>query len=142
RYAQIMTVMQEAEQRRPNLRRIGDQLGAWYTPLALAVAGLAWWYSGNPIRFLSVVVIATPCPLLIAIPVAIIGAISTAARRGIIVKDPAALEQLTLCRTMILDKTGTLTYGRPALADEIYAAGFERATLLPVLGALERHSRH
>ena len=74
-----------------------------------------------PVRFLSVVVVATPCPLLIAIPVAIIGAISTAARRGVIVKDPAALEQLTLCRTMILDKTGTLTYGRPALSDEIYA---------------------
>jgi heavy metal translocating P-type ATPase len=142
RYAQIMTVMQEAEQRRPDLRRIGDQLGAWYTPLALALASVAWWVSGDPIRFLSVVVIATPCPLLIAIPVAIIGAISAAARRGIIVKDPAALEQLTLCRTMILDKTGTLTYGRPALTDEIYAPGFERAALLPVLAALERHSRH
>ena len=142
RYAQIMTVMQEAEQRRPNLRRIGDQLGAWYTPLALVIAAFAWWMSGDPIRFLSVVVIATPCPLLIAIPVAIIGAISTAARRGIIVKDPAALEQLTLCRTMILDKTGTLTYGRPALADEIYATGFDRQTVLPVVAALERHSRH
>ena len=70
--------------------------------------------TGDPVRFLSVVVIATPARCLIAIPVAIIGAISTAARRGIIVKDPAALEQLTLCRTMILDKTGTLTYGRPA----------------------------
>ena len=63
RYAQIMRVMQEAEQRRPNLRRIGDQLGAWYTPLALTVAALAWWASGDPVRFLSVVVIATPCPL-------------------------------------------------------------------------------
>jgi heavy metal translocating P-type ATPase len=142
RYAQIMTVMQEAEQRRPNLRRIGDRLGAWYTPIALAVAALAWWLSGDPVRFLSVVVIATPCPLLIAIPVAIIGAISTAARRGIIVKDPAALEQLTLCRTMILDKTGTLTYGRPALAEEVYTTGFDRQTVLPVVAALERHSRH
>jgi heavy metal translocating P-type ATPase len=142
RYAQIMKVMQEAEQRRPNLRRIGDRLGAWYTPIALAIAGFAWWLSGDPIRFLSVVVIATPCPLLIAIPVAIIGAISTAARRGIIVKDPAALEQLTLCRTMILDKTGTLTYGRPALAEELYATGFDRQTVLPVVAALERHSRH
>jgi heavy metal translocating P-type ATPase len=142
RYAQIMKVMQEAEQRRPNLRRIGDRLGAWYTPIALAIAGLAWWHSGDPIRFLSVVVIATPCPLLIAIPVAIIGAISTAARRGIIVKDPAALEQLTQCRTMILDKTGTLTYGRPALADEIYAEGFDRQSVLPMVAALERQSRH
>ena len=86
RFAQIVRVMQDAEQRRPALRRIGDQLGAWYTPAAITVAGLAWYSSGDPLRFLSVVVIATPCPLLIAIPVAIIGAISTAARRGVIVQ--------------------------------------------------------
>jgi P-type E1-E2 ATPase len=137
-----MRVMQEAEQRRPTLRRIGDQLGAWYTPLALALAGLAWWLSGNPVRFLSVVVVATPCPLLIAIPVAIIGAISTAARRGIIVRDPAALEQLTLCHTMILDKTGTLTYGRPSVSEELYAPPYTRDTVLPMVAALERYSRH
>jgi heavy metal translocating P-type ATPase len=137
-----MRVMQEAEQRRPTLRRIGDQLGAWYTPVALAVAGGAWWATGNAIRFLSVVVVATPCPLLIAIPVAIVGAISTAARRGVIVKDPAALEQLTLCRTMILDKTGTLTHGRPELTGEVYGPGFSRDTLLPKLAAMERYSRH
>jgi heavy metal translocating P-type ATPase len=142
RYAQIMRVMHEAEQRRPALRRIGDQLGAWYTPVALAIAAAAWIDSGNPTRFLSVVVVATPCPLLIAIPVAIIGAISTAARRGMIVKDPAALEQLTLCRTMILDKTGTLTYGHPGLTEELYAPGFCRSTLLPVLAAVEQYSRH
>lgn len=142
RYARIMRVMQEAEQRRPNLRRVGDQLGAWYTPLALTLAALAWWLTGNPVRFLSVVVVATPCPLLIAIPVAIIGTISTAARRGIIVKDPAALEQLTLCHTMILDKTGTLTYGRPILSDELYAPPFSRDVVLPVVAAIERYSRH
>jgi heavy metal translocating P-type ATPase len=142
RYAQIMQVMQEAEQRRPQLRRIGDQLGAWYTPLALAIAGSAWWTSGDPLRFLSVVVIATPCPLLIAIPVAVIGAISSAARMGIIVKNPAALEQAALCRTMILDKTGTLTYGRPALTGELYGPGFTRDTVLPLVAAIERYSRH
>jgi heavy metal translocating P-type ATPase len=142
RYAQIMRVMQEAEQRRPALRRIGDQIGAWYTPLALAIALIAWWWSGNAVRFLSVVVIATPCPVLIGIPVAIIGAVSTAARRGIIVKDPAALEQLTLCRTMIFDKTGTLTYGRPTLSEDLYAPPFTRETLLPVVAAIERYSRH
>jgi heavy metal translocating P-type ATPase len=142
RYAQIMRVMQEAEQHRPQLRRVGDQLGAWYTPVALLIAAGAWYWSGSPIRFLSVVVIATPCPLLIAIPVAIIGAISMAARRGIIVKDPAALEQLRLCRTMILDKTGTLTYGRPALSGEVYASGFTQARVLPIVAAMERYSRH
>jgi heavy metal translocating P-type ATPase len=142
RYARIMQVMREAEQRRPVLRRIGDQLGAWYTPLALAIACLAWYWAGDPVRFLSVVVVATPCPLLIAIPVAIIGAISTAARRGIIVRDPAALEQLTQCRTMVLDKTGTLTYGRPTLSGEVYADGFSQATVLPLVAAAEQLSRH
>jgi heavy metal translocating P-type ATPase len=142
RYARIMRVMRDAEQRRPTLRRLGDQLGAWYTPLALTIASAAWWATGDPIRFLSVAVVATPCPLLIAIPVAIIGAISMAARRGVIVKDPAALEQLTLCRTMILDKTGTLTYGRPRLTSELYGNGFTRASVLPLVAALERYSRH
>jgi len=142
RYAHIMRVMQAAEQRRPALRRLGDQLGAWYTPLALTIAAATWSLTGDPRRFLSVVVVATPCPLLIAIPVAIIGAISTAARRGIVIKDPAALEQLTLCRTMILDKTGTLTYGRPELTGEVYGPEFSRATVLPLLAALERYSRH
>jgi heavy metal translocating P-type ATPase len=142
RFARIMRVMRAAEQRRPALRRVGDQLGAVYTPVALALAAAAWWWSGQPERFLSVVVVATPCPLIIAIPVAIIGAISTAARRGIIVKDPAALEQMSLCKTMILDKTGTLTYGRPALDGEEYAAPWTRDHVLPLVAALERHSRH
>jgi heavy metal translocating P-type ATPase len=142
RYAQIMRVMQDAEQRRPHLRRVGDELGAWYTPIAVAIAAGAWYWTGDPVRFLGVVVVATPCPLLIAIPVAIIGAISTAARRGVIVKDPAALEQLTLCRTMILDKTGTLTYGRPVLSHEDYVPPYARDRVLPMVAAMERYSRH
>jgi len=142
RFARIMRVMRDAEQRRPALRRVGDQLGAVYTPVALLLAAAAWWWSGQPSRFLSVVIVATPCPLIIAIPVAIIGAISTAARRGIVVKDPAALEQIALCRTMILDKTGTLTYGRPSLSGEHYADGWCRDRVLPLVAALERYSRH
>jgi len=142
RFARIMRVMESAEQQRPRIRRIGDQLGAAFTPLALTVAAAAWWWSADPVRFLSVIVVATPCPLIIAIPVAIIGAISTAAHRGIVVRDPAALEQIALCRTLILDKTGTLTYGRPALVDERYAPPFTREAVLPLVAALERMSRH
>jgi heavy metal translocating P-type ATPase len=142
RYAQILRVMEEAEQKRPQIRRIGDRLGAWYTPFALTVAGAAWWASGDAVRFLSVVVVATPCPLLIAIPVAVIGAVSTAARQGIVIRNPAALEQASLCRTMILDKTGTLTYGRPKLTGEHYGPGFSRETVLPAVAALEQYSRH
>ncbi|HQY89040.1 MAG TPA: hypothetical protein PK402_10295, partial [Tepidisphaeraceae bacterium] len=98
RFAKIVKVMQLAESERPKLRRLGDQLGAFYTPLAVAVALVAWVASGDPVRFLAVLVVATPCPLLIGIPVAIIGAISLCARRSIIVKDPAAMEQISLCR--------------------------------------------
>ena len=91
RYAQVMKVMQTADENRPRMRRLGDTLGAYYTPLAITLAALAWWLSGNVTRFLAVLVVATPCPLLIAIPVAIIGSISLAARRGIIIRDPAVL---------------------------------------------------
>src|SRR5262245_65068575 len=92
-------------------------LGGWYTPLAVSIALAAWILSGNVERLLAVLVIATPCPLLIAIPVAIIGAISLSARRGIIIKDPGILERLGDCRTAIFDKTGTLTYGKQRLVE-------------------------
>ncbi|MGD9903451.1 MAG: heavy metal translocating P-type ATPase [Vicinamibacterales bacterium] len=142
RYARIMHVMRDSEQRRPRLRRLGDQLGAWYTPLAVAIALAAWAWSGDPVRFLAVLVVATPCPLLIAIPVAIIGAISLAARRSIVVRDPAVLETIDRCRTMVLDKTGTLTYGQPALTDRVSAPGADGAEVLRLAASLEQYSKH
>ena len=142
RYAKIMRVMQETEQKRPRLRRLGDMLGAWYTPIAVAVAGAAWAATGEPMRFLAVVVIATPCPLLISIPVAVIGAISLAARHGIIIKNPAVLEQISTCRTLIFDKTGTLTYGKPALTEVIPAPGFSSEDVLQDAASLEQYSKH
>ena len=142
RYAKIMEVMRESEAKRPQLRRLGDQLGAIYTPVAVAVAILAWVISGEAVRFLAVLVIATPCPLLIAIPVAIIGSISLCARRAIIVKSPVVLEQITECRTAIFDKTGTLTYGEPKLTEQIIAPGFDRKEVLTLVASLERYSKH
>jgi heavy metal translocating P-type ATPase len=142
RYARIMKVMEETEQQRPRLRRLGEQLGAWYTPLALGIAIAAALLSGNSERFLSVVVIATPCPLLLAIPTAIIGAISLAARRAIIIKKPAVLEQIETCQTLIFDKTGTLTYGRPTVTAVICAEGFEPERVLQFAASLERYSKH
>ncbi len=124
RYAKILQVMQQAEANRPRFRRIADRLGAWYTVLALALAALAWIVSHQATRFLAVLVIATPCPLLLAIPVAIIGAISVAAARAIIIKDPAMLERIDTCRTVIFDKTGTLTYGTPSLTEILCAPEF------------------
>ncbi|HVI86014.1 MAG TPA: HAD-IC family P-type ATPase, partial [bacterium] len=142
RYAKIMEVMRASEQRRPPLRRIGDQLGALYTPFAVAIALVAWAVSGDVIRFLAVLVAATPCPLLIAIPVAIIGAISLSARRGIIIKDPAVLEKIDTCRTAIFDKTGTLTYGQPKLTGVVPAPGFTEEEVLALVAGLERYSKH
>jgi heavy metal translocating P-type ATPase len=142
RYARIMKVMLETEQQRPQLRRLGDQLGAWYTPLALGVAIAAAVLSGNSGRFLSVVVIATPCPLLLAIPTAIIGAISLAARRAIIIKNPAILEQIEKCQTLIFDKTGTLTYGRPTMTDLLCEEGMSRDIVLQLVASAEQYSKH
>ncbi|MEQ1909143.1 MAG: heavy metal translocating P-type ATPase [Vicinamibacterales bacterium] len=142
RYAKIMEVMRESEAERPQLQRLGDRLGAVYTPVALGVAVLAWAMSGEPIRFLAVLVIATPCPLLLAIPIAIIGSISLCARRAIIVKSPVVLEQITGCRTAIFDKTGTLTYGEPSLTEQLIAPGFAQLEVLTLVASLERYSKH
>lgn len=142
RYAKIMRVMRESEQSRPKLRRLGDQLGAFYTPLAVAIAVLAWVLSSDPTRFLAVLVVATPCPLLIAIPVAILGSISLAARRGIIIKDPSVLERLSTCRTAIFDKTGTLTYGRPKIAEIRSMNEMTEDGLIRLAAGLERYSKH
>jgi cation transport ATPase len=119
RYAKIMEVMLESEAKRPRLRRLGDQLGAIYTPLAVALAILAWVISGEAIRFLAV-----------------------CARRGIIIKSPVVLEQVTECRTAIFDKTGTLTYGEPKLTDQLIARGFLQPEVLTLAASLERYSKH
>lgn len=142
RYAKIMQVMRESEQSRPALRRLGDQIGSVYTPIALLIAILAWLLSGDPTRFLAVLVVATPCPLLIAIPVAIIGSVSLAARRGIIIKDPAALEKIATCSVAIFDKTGTLTYGEPKVTEILPADGHAIEEILAGVASLERYSRH
>src|SRR5690554_3864889 len=142
RYAQIVGVLEEAEANRPRMRRMADRLGAWYTVLALAMGILGWAVSSDPERFLSVMVIATPCPLLIGVPVAIVGAINLSARQAIIVKDPGALERISKTTTMMFDKTGTLTYGRPVVTRVDVEPSFERSEVLRLAGALERYSRH
>ncbi|CAN5268298.1 heavy metal translocating P-type ATPase [soil metagenome] len=142
RYAKIMEVMADSESKRPQLQRLGDQLSTIYTPVALLVALFAWAVSGEVVRFLAVLVIATPCPLLIAIPIAIIGSISLCASRSIIVKSPVVLEQIGNCRTAIFDKTGTLTHGAPKLVEQIIAPGGVQKEVLALVAALERYSKH
>ncbi|MFM9058470.1 MAG: heavy metal translocating P-type ATPase [Planctomycetaceae bacterium] len=142
RYAKIMEVLRTSEERRPRLRRLADALGALYTPLAVAIAAAAWFASGEARRFLAVLVVATPCPLLIAIPVAIIGAVSLAARRGIVIRDPAILERLATCRTAIFDKTGTLTYGTPRLTELVTVGSLGEADVVALAASLEAYSKH
>jgi len=142
RYAEIMEVMRRTEEGRPRLRRLGDRLGAYYTPVAVLVAVGAYLVSGSATRGLSVLVVATPCPLILAIPVAIIGGISLAARRGIIVRDPAVLERLDTCRTVIFDKTGTLTYGKPVMTEILLTGSLTRSEALSLAASLEQYSKH
>lgn len=142
RYAQIMKVMEQSEASRPPLRRLADRIGTWYTPLALLVAALAGVLGGSSHRFLAVVIIATPCPLLIAIPVAMIGAISLCARNGIVIKNAGALEQVGKCESVIFDKTGTLTYGKPALQEIVLSPGRKEDEVLALTASLEQYSKH
>lgn len=141
RYSKIMAVMESSRQRRPHMRRLADMLGTIYTPVAVAIAVAAWWWFGSAERFLAVLVVATPCPLIIAIPVAIIGAISWCARRGIIIKDPIALERAHTCEVLITDKTGTLTVGEPTLVS-VEAKGISEEEVLQLTASIEQYSKH
>ena len=142
RYARIMQVMRAAEENPPLIRRLADHLGAFYTPLAVLIALGGWLFSGQTERFLAVLVIATPCPLLLAIPVSIIGAISLAAKRGIVIKKPVVLEQVGNIRTMFFDKTGTLTHGEPVVTDVVAFPGSSSEEVLRLSASLEQYSKH
>lgn len=143
RYARIMEVIRAAEDSPPKIRRLADRLGVVYTPIAIAIAALGWGLSGHSERFLSVIVIATPCPLLLAVPVSIIGGISLAARRGIIIRKPAVLEQVEKIDTMLFDKTGTLTHGEPVVATiQCFDKMESEAEILSLTSSLEQYSKH
>ena len=142
RYARIVEVLHASEKNRPHMRRLGDRLGTWYAPISIAVAIAAWILSGDADRFLSILVIATPCPLLLAIPIAITGAISVSARHGVVIKDPSVLEKIGSCTTLIVDKTGTLTYGKPTLTDVVCVNSYARRDLIQFAASLEKFSKH
>jgi heavy metal translocating P-type ATPase len=142
RYARIMQVMQRAEENPPQIRRLADRLGTFYTPVAIFIALAGWIISGQPERFLAVLVIATPCPLLLAIPITIIGSISLAAKRGIVIKRPVILEQVGNVQTMFFDKTGTLTHGEPVVTDVVCFSGSTATEVLSLSASVEQYSKH
>ncbi|WP_353826813.1 heavy metal translocating P-type ATPase [Agromyces sp. SYSU T0242] len=141
-YQQIVALVAEAAASKAPVVRLADRYAVPFTVFSLLLAGIAWWVSGDPVRFAEVLVLATPCPLLIAAPVAFIGGMSRAARNGVIVKGGGVLEQLARARTAVFDKTGTLTHGSPELVAVRPEAGFGEDELLGLVASAEQYSSH
>jgi P-type E1-E2 ATPase len=141
-YQQIVALVAEAADSKAPVVRLADRYALPFTVFSLALAGAAWWLSGDPVRFAEVLVLATPCPLLIAAPVAFIGGMSRAARNSVIVKGGGVLEQLASAKTAVFDKTGTLTYGAPTLVAIRPENGFGADELLGAVASAEQYSSH
>jgi heavy metal translocating P-type ATPase len=141
-YARIVELVRTAQASKAPLQRVADRYAVWFTPVTLAVCAVAYGVSGNWQRVLAVLVVATPCPLLLAAPVAIIGGINRAARRMIIFRTGGALETLGRVTAAVFDKTGTLTIGRPAVSSVLPANGREPQEILRLAAGVEQHSSH
>ncbi|MBX9928625.1 MAG: heavy metal translocating P-type ATPase [Gemmatimonadaceae bacterium] len=141
-YAQIVALVRTAQSEKAPIQRLADRYAVWFTPLTLVVCGIAWWISGDPQRVLAVLVVATPCPLILATPVAIIGGINRAARERIIVRTGGGLERLATVDTAVFDKTGTLTLGHPEVVEVVAVDGTTPDTVLALAAAVEGHSGH
>lgn len=141
-YQKIVRLVQEAEGSRADTVRLADRYAMPFTVFALAIAGAAWFFSGDAVRFAEVLVVATPCPLLIAAPVAFLGGMSRAAKAGLIVKGGSTLEALARVRAAAFDKTGTLTTGRPEPRRIQAAEGFSEQRVLQLAASAEVFSSH
>jgi cation transport ATPase len=141
-YAAIVRLVREAESQRAPFVRMADRYAILFLVFTATVAGLAWAISGDPVRALAVFVVATPCPLILAAPIALIGGVSRAARRGVIVKGAGVIEALGGVRTVLLDKTGTLTLGTPTVEDLVLAEGRTADEVLRLAGSVEQLSMH
>lgn len=141
-YAGIVRLVREAQESKAPFVRMADRFALVFVPLTLAVAGVAWLLSGDAVRALAVIVVATPCPLILAAPIAIISGVSRAARRGVIVKGGAVVETLAGARVLLFDKTGTLTAGRPALTDVEAPGLYDAETMLRLAASIEQMSPH
>ncbi|WP_084965949.1 heavy metal translocating P-type ATPase [Thermoactinospora rubra] len=141
-YAGIVRLARETEADTAPVVRLADRFAAWFLPATLLLAGLAWAVTGQAVRAVAVLVVATPCPLLLAAPAAIAAGLSRTARRGVVVKGGAALETLGHARTLVLDKTGTLTAGRPEVFDVVAAPGFRAGDVLRWAAGVDQMSSH
>ena len=140
-YQRIVALVTEAKTSKAPLVRLADRYAVPFTLVAYAIAGTAWWLSGDPARFAEVLVVATPCPLLIGAPVAFMAGMSSAARSGIVIKHAGTLERLARAKTVSFDKTGTLTHGTPRVVD-VKPVGMSADDLLVLVGSAEQYSAH
>ncbi|GAB3173869.1 P-type E1-E2 ATPase/heavy metal translocating P-type ATPase [Micromonospora palomenae] len=141
-YAGIVRLAEEATARKAPMVRLADRYAAAFVPFTLLLAGLAWLLSGQFVRAVAVLVVATPCPLLLATPIAIVSGLSRVARRGVLVRDGGSLELLGRARTLLVDKTGTLTAGKPRAAETVVAPGGDRDEVLRLAASVEQLSPH
>ncbi|MGE5830076.1 MAG: heavy metal translocating P-type ATPase [Micromonosporaceae bacterium] len=141
-YAGVVRLVEQAQADSAPFVRAADRFAVGFVPLTLVLAGAAWLLTGEAVRAVAVLVVATPCPLLLAVPIALISGLSRAARAGVIVKGGSALERLAAGRVLLFDKTGTLTYGRPVLADVITADGVDADDILGLAASLDQASAH
>jgi heavy metal translocating P-type ATPase len=141
-YAALVRLVQAAQADRAPFTRLADRYAALLLPVTMVIAGAAWAVSGDAVRGLAVVVVATPCPLILAAPIALVSGVSRAARQGIIVKGASVIERLGRARSVLLDKTGTLTYGAPEIASVETYDGFSEDELLRLAASVEQLSVH
>ncbi|MFY1637238.1 heavy metal translocating P-type ATPase [Solwaraspora sp. WMMB335] len=141
-YAGIVQLAAEASAGKAPTVRLADRYAAAFVPFTLVLAGIGWIVSGEFVRAVAVLVVATPCPLLLATPIAIVAGLSRAARRGVLIRDGGSLEQLGRARTLLVDKTGTLTTGRSQAAEVIAADGRDQAEVLRLAASVEQLSPH
>ncbi|HYF25702.1 MAG TPA: heavy metal translocating P-type ATPase [Baekduia sp.] len=141
-YAALVRLVAQAEAQRAPFVRMADRYAGFFLPVTLVLAGLAWALSGDAVRALAVVVVATPCPLILAAPIALVSGLSRAARAGVIVKGAGTIETLGQARTILFDKTGTLTVGTPDVREVVPADGLEPDEVLRLAASVDRLSAH
>lgn len=141
-YAAIVRLVRDAEAGKAPFLRMADRYAVGFLPLTLVTAGAAWALAGTPERALAVLVVATPCPLILAAPIALISGMSRAAKAGVILKGSQVVEQLARARTILLDKTGTVTTGTPSVNRTVVSPGQDGAELLRAAASLEQYSSH
>ena len=141
-YAGIVRLAEQAGAESAPIVRLADRYAAWFLPLALLIAGGAWLASGSAVRAVAVLVVATPCPLLLAAPVAIVSGLSRASRQGVVIRSGGSLENLGHATTLVMDKTGTLTMGRPVVVEIVTAPGSDATEVLRLAASVDQMSPH